>query len=59
MQIPLAACRIAPIFPDAKLIALLRDPVERALSHWNMARLLYTVRYAPHMSDLLICNSRY
>lgn len=27
--------RIASAFPDVKLIALLRDPVTRAYSHWN------------------------
>ena len=41
MHTPLVACRIASTFPDAKLIALLRDPVERALSHWNMLRVLF------------------
>ena len=43
MHIPVAACRIASTFPDAKLIALLRDPVERALSHWNMVRVIFKV----------------
>jgi hypothetical protein len=38
MHIPSAACRIAAAFPEAKLIVLLRDPVSRALSHWNMFR---------------------
>ena len=30
--------RIARQFPDIRLIAILRDPVERALSHYAMAR---------------------
>ncbi|GAX86375.1 hypothetical protein CEUSTIGMA_g13787.t1 [Chlamydomonas eustigma] len=38
MHTPSAACRIAGAFPEAKLIVLLRDPVARALSHWNMFR---------------------
>ncbi|GAX80642.1 hypothetical protein CEUSTIGMA_g8077.t1 [Chlamydomonas eustigma] len=38
IMIPSAACRIAATFPKAKLIAVLRDPVQRALSQWNMAR---------------------
>jgi hypothetical protein len=34
-----AAVRISKILPDAKLIVLLRDPVERAYSHyWNRVR---------------------
>ena len=37
---PLAAARAAQLVPDAKLIALLRDPVERAYSHYrHMVRL--------------------
>ncbi len=32
---PLAAERAAEVAPDAKLIALLRDPVERAYSHYK------------------------
>ncbi len=32
---PLAAKRIFKIFPKVKLIVLLRDPVERAYSHYN------------------------
>src|SRR5438093_4320202 len=31
---PLAAERIAAALPGVKLVALLRDPVERASSHW-------------------------
>ncbi len=40
MHIPSAACRIRSTFPDAKLIVLLRDPVARALSQWNMVKAL-------------------
>jgi len=32
---PLAPDRIASIIPDVKLIAVLRDPVERAISHYG------------------------
>lgn len=35
---PLAPIRAAAFDPDLKLIAILRDPVERALSHHAMAR---------------------
>jgi hypothetical protein len=38
MHIPSAACRIADAFPDAKFVILLKDPVQRALSGWNMVR---------------------
>ena len=33
---PLAPKRIHEIFPKIKLIIILRNPVERAYSHWNM-----------------------
>jgi hypothetical protein len=36
LHIPSAACRIKAAFPNARLIVLLREPVARALSHWNM-----------------------
>ncbi len=36
--VPLVAARIARDLPDVRLIALLRDPVERAVSHWRMSR---------------------
>jgi Sulfotransferase domain len=32
---PLAAERVAALLPDVRLIAILRDPVERAFSHYN------------------------
>ena len=38
LHIPTSACRISKEFPDAKFIILLRDPVARAMSHWNMQR---------------------
>lgn len=33
-----AAGKMARVLPDAKLIAILRDPVDRAYSHWTRAR---------------------
>ncbi len=35
---PLAPERVASVLPDAKLIALLRDPISRAVSHYHHAR---------------------
>src|SRR4051794_33056344 len=35
---PRAAARAAAVVPDARLIVLLRDPVERAWSHWKEQR---------------------
>ncbi|SCG64403.1 sulfotransferase domain-containing protein [Micromonospora halophytica] len=35
---PLAAQRVADLIPSVKLIVLLRDPVERAYSHWKERR---------------------
>jgi len=37
MCIPGCAPRLADAFPDARLVAILRDPVERAYSHYRMA----------------------
>lgn len=34
LYLPFVAPRIAEALPDARLVALLRDPVERAHSHW-------------------------
>ncbi len=34
---PLVPARVGTMLPDVKLIALLRDPVERAISHWRVA----------------------
>lgn len=36
---PRAAARAADTLPDAKIIALLRDPVSRAFSHWQHTRM--------------------
>ena len=36
---PLAPARAARLLPDAKLVALLRDPVDRAFSHYQYSRL--------------------
>ncbi|MDT0532730.1 sulfotransferase domain-containing protein [Micromonospora sp. DSM 115977] len=35
---PLAAQRVAALMPSVRLIVLLRDPVERAYSHWKERR---------------------
>lgn len=35
---PLAAQRVRAVVPDVRLIVLLRDPVERAYSHWKERR---------------------
>ncbi|MFI5487173.1 sulfotransferase domain-containing protein [Micromonospora echinaurantiaca] len=35
---PLAARRVVALMPDVRLIVLLRDPVERAYSHWKERR---------------------
>ncbi|MFI7607319.1 sulfotransferase domain-containing protein [Micromonospora sp. NPDC049366] len=35
---PLAAGRVAALMPSVRLIVLLRDPVERAYSHWKERR---------------------
>lgn len=36
MYRPDAAARMRALLPDAKLVAILRDPVERALSNWKL-----------------------
>lgn len=47
---PAAASRIAEILPDAKLIFVLRDPVERAYSHyWHDLRRGRIVRRLPEL----------
>ena len=38
MYHPLAPQRVADLIPDVRLIVLLRDPVERAWSHWKERR---------------------
>lgn len=35
---PTAACRIRSLFPNAKFIIMLKDPVQRAFSAWHMMR---------------------
>ena len=35
---PLAAERIHSLMPDVKLVAILRDPIERTISHYQMGR---------------------
>jgi hypothetical protein len=35
---PAAAARAARVVPEAKLIVLLRNPIDRAYSHWNRER---------------------
>ena len=35
---PLVPARVATLLPDVRLIVLLRDPVERAYSHWKERR---------------------
>jgi hypothetical protein len=45
LYFPAAPQRIRAYAPDIKLIALLRDPVERAFSAWNMFRDLSASRY--------------
>ena len=37
---PLAAHRVAEVLPDMKIVAMLRDPVERAFSHYQHMRRL-------------------
>lgn len=36
MSDPLVPARMREVLPDVKLVALLRDPVHRAFSHWRM-----------------------
>jgi hypothetical protein len=35
---PAVPARVAAMLPDVRLVAILRDPVERAYSHYNLAR---------------------
>ena len=37
---PQAACHIKSVMPDARIMIVLRDPVERALSQWNMIKVM-------------------
>jgi hypothetical protein len=38
IHVPSSACRVAATYPNAKLVVVLRDPVSRAFSAWNMRR---------------------
>lgn len=38
LMLPFVPERVQACFPDARLIAILRDPAERAFSHWWMRR---------------------
>lgn len=38
MYHPLVASRVAELMPQARMVVLLRDPVERAYSHWKERR---------------------
>jgi hypothetical protein len=38
LMLPYVPARVAEHFPDARLIAILRDPAERVFSHWWMRR---------------------
>lgn len=46
---PDAAANVATHLPDAKLLFIARDPVKRALSHYNHLMLLETDAGKPHM----------
>lgn len=37
LAVPGAACRIRNLLPDAKFVVVLRDPLQRAESHYNFA----------------------
>ncbi|GAX77033.1 hypothetical protein CEUSTIGMA_g4480.t1 [Chlamydomonas eustigma] len=47
LHIPSAACRIKATFPNARFIVLLRDPVSRAFSHWNMGAFFGSTKSFP------------
>ena len=55
MCIPGTAARIARVNPQVRLVALLRDPVERARSHWQMRTRFRTDQrtFADAVRDLL------
>jgi hypothetical protein len=38
LMLPYVPARVAECYPDARLIAILRDPAERVFSHWWMRR---------------------
>lgn len=41
LHIPGAACRMKKLLPAVKMVMVLREPVSRALSHYNMELELY------------------
>jgi hypothetical protein len=49
---PLAPARAAALLPDAKIVALLRDPVRRAVSHYHHA-VAYGLEDAPTFEEAL------
>ncbi len=59
-QLPGVAARIAAYSPDARILYVMRDPVERTLSHyWHMVELrgekrapLEAIRSDPHYTDV-------
>lgn len=55
---PLAPGRIADVLPDVKLIALLRDPTERAISHYHQVRKNPAREPLPIMAALLAEEER-
>jgi len=38
LQLPFVACRVKKVFPEMKMVVILRDPVDRAYSEFNMVR---------------------
>eukprot|EP00798_Chlamydomonas_sp_ICE-L_P006747 gene6747-3420_t len=54
LLIPSAACRLRAAVPHAKLIVLLKDPVMRALSGWNMAKHKESVGLTPARANILM-----
>lgn len=36
MKIPFSVCRLKKLWPEAKIVLLLRDPVERSISQYLM-----------------------
>lgn len=36
MKVPFSVCRIKKLWPDAKFVIILRDPVERSISQYMM-----------------------
>ena len=53
---PLAAARAAALIPNAKIVAVLRDPIERAHSHYR-ERCKQGVEYLPTFDDAIEAES--